>query len=262
MKKFKKIILCTCLSIALLSAYGCSSSQDSTNKTTEASMTDATKSDVTDNTSEEVAEDTEKVSEEAVSEDTAEDTSEATTETVAKGDDKKAEATTEGRAESKTENTPATTQTATTQAQSTTQQSKPSNSGNNGNSQNNSQTTTSHSHTWVNHTKIVHHDAEYEDRTVTKYKDEVYSVLICNQCGADITNIGSTAHYAASGTMWVNGGTAENPWWVEVERCSSCHSEWRHRDVPYTETEKVKVKDAYDEEVTDYQYCSGCGQRK
>ena len=112
MKKFKKIILCTCLSIALLSAYGCSSSQDSTNKTTEASMTDATKSDVTDNTSEEVAEDTEKVSEEAVSEDTAEDTSEATTETVAKGDDKKAEATTEGRAESKTENTPATTQTA------------------------------------------------------------------------------------------------------------------------------------------------------
>ena len=108
----------------------------------------------------------------------------------------------------------------------------------------------------------MHHDAEYEDRTVTKYKDEVYSVLICNQCGADITNIGSTAHYAASGTMWVNGGTAENPWWVEVERCSSCHSEWRHRDVPYTETEKVKVKDAYDEEVTDYQYCSGCGQRK
>ena len=244
MKKFKKIILCTCLSIALLSAYGCSSSQDSTNKTTEASMTDATKSDVTDNTSEEVAEDTEKVSEEAVSEDTAEDTSEATTETVAKGDDKKAEATTEGRAESKTENTPATTQTATTQAQATTQQN------------------TEHQHVWVDHKKTVHHDAEYEDRTVTKYKDEVYQVLICNQCGADISNIGSSAHYAASGTMKVNCGTDENPWWEEVSRCSSCHSEWRHRDVPYNDTERVKVKDAYDEEVTDYQYCSSCGQKR
>lgn len=254
MKKFKKIILCTCLSIALLSAYGCSSSQDSTNKTTEASMTDATKSDVTDNTSEEVAEDTEKVSEEAVSEDTAEDTSEATTETVAKGDDKKAEATTEGRAESKTENTPATTQAATTQAQSTTQQSKPSNSGNNGNSQ----TTTSHSHTWVNHTKIVHHDAQYEDQEVTKYKQEYH--LYCNTCGADITNIGSTAHDEASGTMRVNGGTDENPWWIETTRCSGSHGSW----IPtsYTEVEKVKVKDAYDEEVTDYQYCSVCGQRK
>ena len=254
MKKFKKIILCTCLSIALLSAYGCSSSQDSTNKTTEASMTDATKSDVTDNTSEEVAEDTEKVSEEAVSEDTAEDTSEATTETVAKGDDKKAEATTEGRAESKTENTPATTQTATTQAQTTTQQSKPGNSGNNGNSQ----TTTSHSHTWVNHTKIVHHDAQYENQEVTKYKYEYH--LYCNTCGADITNIGSDAHYAASGKMMVNCGTDDNPWWVEMDKCNGCHG--TYVSVPYTEIEKVKVKDAYDEEVTDYQYCSGCGQRK
>lgn len=258
MKKFKKIILCTCLSIALLSAYGCSSSQDSTNKTTEASMTDATKSDVTDNTSEEVAEDTEKVSEEAVSEDTADDTSEATTETVAKGDDKKAEATTEGRAESKTENTPATTQTATTQAQTTTQQSKPGNSGNNSNSQNNSQATTSHSHTWVNHTKTVHHDAQYEDQEVTKYKKEEH--IFCNTCGADITDVGTKAHDEASGIIKVNCGTDENPWWVETTRCAGSHGSWI--SVPYTEIEKVKVKDAYDEEIVDYQYCSGCGQRK
>lgn len=259
MKKFKKIILCTCLSIALLSTYGCSSSQDSSNTSTEASMTDATKSDVTDNTSEKVVEDTEKVSEEVVSEDTTENASEdTTTETVAKGDDKKTEATTEGKAENKTENTPATTQTATTQAQTTTQQSKPSNSGNNGNSQ----TTTSHSHTWVNHTKIVHHDAEYEDRTVTKYKDEVYDVIICNTCGKDISDVGSDAHWKSSGTMWVNGGTDENPWWVEVTKCSGSHTEYRHRQVPYNDTERVKVKDAYDEEVTDYQYCSGCGQKR
>lgn len=260
MKKFKKIILCTCLSIALLSTYGCSSSQDSSNTSTEASMTDATKSDVTDNTSEKVVEDTEKVSEEVVSEDTTENASEdTTTETVAKGDDKKTEATTEGKAENKTENTPATTQTATTQAQTTTQQSKPGNSGNNGNSQNNNQTaTTSHSHTWVNHTKTVHHDAQYEDQEVTKYKKEEH--LFCNTCGADITNIGSDAHYAASGTMWVNGGTDENPWWVEVTRCAGCHT--GSVNVPYTETEKVKVQDAYDEEIVDYQYCSGCGQRK
>lgn len=259
MKKFKKIILCTCLSIALLSTYGCSSSQDSSNTSTEASMTDATKSDVTDNTSEKVVEDTEKVSEEVVSEDTTENASEdTTTETVAKGDDKKTEATTEGKAENKTENTPATTQTATTQAQTTTQQSKPGNSGNNGNSQNNSQTTTSHSHTWVNHTKIVHHDAQYENQEVTKYKYEYH--LYCNTCGADITNIGSDAHYAASGKMMVNCGTDDNPWWVEMDKCNGCHG--TYVSVPYTEIEKVKVKDAYDEEVTDYQYCSGCEQRK
>lgn len=255
MKKFKKIILCTCLSIALLSTYGCSSSQDSSNTSTEASMTDATKSDVTDNTSEKVVEDTEKVSEEVVSEDTTENASEdTTTETVAKGDDKKTEATTEGKAENKTENTPATTQTATTQAQTTTQQSKPGNSGNNSNSQ----TTTSHSHTWVNHTKIVHHDAQYENQEVTKYKYEYH--LYCNTCGADITNIGSDAHYAASGKMMVNCGTDDNPWWVEMDKCNGCHG--TYVSVPYTEIEKVKVKDAYDEEVTDYQYCSGCGQRK
>ena len=263
MKKFKKIILCTCLSIALLSTYGCSSSQDSSNTSTEASMTDATKSDVTDNTSEKVVEDTEKVSEEVVSEDTTENASEdTTTETVAKGDDKKTEATTEGKTESKkenkTENTPATTQNQST-TQATTQHSKPGNSGNNGNSQNNNQAaTTSHSHTWVNHTKTVHHDAQYEDQEVTKYKKEEH--LFCNTCGADITNIGSDAHYAASGTMWVNGGTDENPWWVEVTRCAGCHT--GSVNVPYTETEKVKVQDAYDEEIVDYQYCSGCGQRK
>ena len=259
MKKFKKIILCTCLSIALLSTYGCSSSQDSSNTSTEASMTDATKSDVTDNTSEKVVEDTEKVSEEVVSEDTTENASEdTTTETVAKGDDKKTEATTEGKAENKTENTPATTQTATTQAQTTTQQSKPGNSGNNSNSQNNSQATTSHSHTWVNHTKTVHHDAQYEDQEVTKYKKEEH--IFCNTCGADITDVGTKAHDEASGIIKVNCGTDENPWWVETTRCAGSHGSWI--SVPYTEIEKVKVKDAYDEEIVDYQYCSGCGQRK
>ncbi len=124
------------------------------------------------------------------------------------------------------------------------------------------QQNTEHQHVWVDHKKTVHHDAEYEDRTMTKYKDETYQVRICNNCGADITNISSDAHYAASGTMMINCGTDDNPWWVEVEKCSSFHTEWRNRQVPYTETEKVKVKDAYDEEVTDYQYCSGCGQKR
>ena len=58
----------------------------------------------------------------------------------------------------------------------------------------------------------------------------------------------------------VNCGTDDNPWWVEVEKCSGCHT--GNVNVPYTETEKVKVQDAYDEEIVDYQYCSGCGQRK
>lgn len=269
MKKFKKIILCTCLSIALLSTYGCSSSQDSSNTSTEASMTDATKSDVTDNTSEKVVEDTEKVSEEVVSEDTTENASEdTTTETVAKGDDKKTEATTEGKTESKKENkTENTQQQNTTQAtQNTTQESsqkpsnnqKPSNSASQNSSSQTTQQNTEHQHVWVDHKKTVHHDAQYEDQEVTKYKQEYH--LYCNTCGADITNIGSTAHDEASGTMRVNGGTDENPWWIETTRCSGSHGSW----IPtsYTEVEKVKVKDAYDEEVTDYQYCSVCGQRK
>lgn len=192
-------------------------------------------------------------------------TTEKTTDSVTEEENAVTEkSTTESKkSESATEKRVETTQQTTTQNQSTTQattqHSKPGNSGNNGNSQNNNQTaTTSHSHTWVNHTKTVHHDAQYEDQEVTKYKKEEH--LFCNTCGADITNIGSDAHYAASGTMWVNGGTDENPWWVEVTRCAGCHT--GSVNVPYTETEKVKVQDAYDEEIVDYQYCSGCGQRK
>lgn len=192
-------------------------------------------------------------------------TTEKTTDSVTEEENAVTEkSTTESKkSESATEKRVETTQQTTTQNQSTTQattqHSKPGNSGNNGNSQNNNQAaTTSHSHTWVNHTKTVHHDAQYEDQEVTKYKKEEH--LFCNTCGADITNIGSDAHYAASGTMWVNGGTDENPWWVEVTRCAGCHT--GSVNVPYTETEKVKVQDAYDEEIVDYQYCSGCGQRK
>lgn len=198
---------------------------------------------------------------------TTENKKEDTVASNAKQDSKKEDANA-----SNTQNQNSTTQQQnTTQAtQNTTQESsqkpsnnqKPSNSTSQGSPSQTTQQNTEHQHVWVDHKKTVHHDAEYEDRVVTKYKDEVYSVLICNQCGADITSIGSTAHYAASGTMMINCGTDENPWWVEVEKCSSCHSEWRHKDVPYNDTERVKVKDAYDEEVTDYQYCSGCGQKR
>ena len=266
MRKFKTAILCTFISIAMLSACGCSN-QDSSNSnvasSTNATVTDAGKesdienvsttelADLSDN--QEVSEETtEAVTEENTTTESASDKKQETTASnkkdEAKADNKKAETTQQITTQNQS----------TTQAQATTQQSKPGNSGNNGNSQNNSQTTTSHSHTWVNHTKIVHHDAQYEDQEVTKYKKEEH--LFCNTCGADITNIGSDAHYAASGTMWINCGTDENPWWVEATRCSGCHGSWI--SVPYTETEKVKVQDAYDEEIVDYQYCSGCGQRK
>ncbi len=256
MRKLKTAILCTFISIAMLSAYGCGK-QDSSNSdvasSTNATVTDAGKesdienvsttelADLSDN--QEVSEETtEAITEENTTTESASDKKQETTASnkkdEAKADNKKDEAKTDNK---KTEATKPTT----TQAQSTT-----------------TQQNTEHQHVWVDHKKTVHYDAEYEDRTVTKYKDEVYQVLICNQCGADISNIGSSAHYAASGTMKVNCGTDENPWWVEVSRCSSCHSEWRHRDVPYNDTERIKVKDAYDEEIVDYQYCSGCGQRK
>ena len=264
MRKFKTAILCTFISIAMLSACGCSN-QDSSNSnvasSTNATVTDAGKESDIENVS------TTELADLSDNQEVSEETTEAITEgntTTESASDKKQETTTSNRKdEAKTDNKKAeTTQQTTTQNQSTTQattqHSKPGNSGNNGNSQNNSQATTSHSHTWVNHTKIVHHDAQYENQEVTKYKYEYH--LYCNTCGADITNIGSDAHYAASGKMMVNCGTDDNPWWVEMDKCNGCHG--TYVSVPYTEIEKVKVKDAYDEEVTDYQYCSGCGQRK
>ena len=256
MRRFKTAILCTFISIAMLSACGCSN-QDSSNSnvasSTNATVTDAGKeSDIENVSTTELADlsDDQEVSEETTEAITEENT---TTESAS---DKKQETTTSNKKdEAKADNKKAeTTQQATTQKQTTTQTTTTQTT--------TTQQNTEHQHVWVDHKKTVHHDAEYEDRVVTKYKDEVYSVLICNQCGADITSIGSTAHYAASGTMMINCGTDENPWWVEVEKCSSCHSEWRHKDVPYNDTERVKVKDAYDEEVTDYQYCSGCGQKR
>lgn len=253
------VIFSVAMLVVSMCACGKSEVSDTTATTVEKVSTDAdaTKEDATkaDSSSEtqtttELAKITTEKSTDSVTEEKDTVTEKSTTE------GKKSESTTEKKTETTQQIT--TQNQSTTQAQATTQQSKPGNSGNNGNSQNNSQTATSHSHTWVNHTKIVHHDAQYEDQEVTKYKKEEH--LFCNTCGADITNIGSDAHYAASGTMWINCGTDENPWWVEATRCSGCHGSWI--SVPYTETEKVKVKDAYDEEVTDYQYCSGCGQRK
>lgn len=265
MRKFKTAILCTFISIAMLSTCGCSN-QDSSNSnvasSTNATVTDAGKeSDIENVSTTELADlsDNQEVSEETPEAITEENT---TTESAS---DKKQETTTSNKKdEAKADNKRAeTTQQTTTQNQSTTQattqHSKPGNSGNNGNSQNNNQTaTTSHSHTWVNHTKTVHHDAQYEDQEVTKYKKEEH--IFCNTCGADITDVGTKAHDEASGIIKVNCGTDENPWWVETTRCAGSHGSWI--SVPYTEIEKVKVKDAYDEEIVDYQYCSGCGQRK
>ena len=250
MRRFKTAILCTFISIAMLSACGCSN-QDSSNSnvasSTNATVTDAGKeSDIENVSTTELADlsDNQEVSEETTEAITEENT---TTESAS---DKKQETTTSNKKdEAKTDNKKAeTTQQATTQ--STTQ------------AQTTTQQNTEHQHVWVDHKKTVHHDAEYEDRTVTKYKDEVYDVIICNTCGKDISDVGSDAHWKSSGTMWVNGGTDENPWWVEVTKCSGSHTEYRHRQVPYNDTERVKVKDAYDEEVTDYQYCSGCGQKR
>ena len=251
MRKLKTAILCTFISIAMLSTCGCSN-QDSSNSnvasSTNATVTDAGKdSDIENASTTELADlsDNQEVSEETTEAITDENT---TTESASgkkqetTASNKKDEAKTDNKKAETTQQT--TTQTATTQAQSTTQQN------------------TEHQHVWVDHKKTVHHDAEYEDRTVTKYKDEVYDVIICNTCGKDISDVGSDAHWKSSGTMWVNGGTDENPWWVEVTKCSGSHTEYRHRQVPYNDTERVKVKDAYDEEVTDYQYCSGCGQKR
>ena len=49
--------------------------------------------------------------------------------------------------------------------------------------------------------------------------------LICDTCGADITDIGEEEHDKASGTTKVNAGTDENPRWVEVTKCTGSHTE-------------------------------------
>ena len=67
---------------------------------------------------------------------------------------------------------------------------------------------------------------ETANDTVTQEPEvQTETRLICDTCGADITDIGEEEHDKASGTTMMNAGTEENPWWVEVTKCTGSHTE-------------------------------------
>lgn len=116
------------------------------------------------------------------------------------------------------------------------------NSGSNTGNSGNNDSKPSHTHNWVEQTKIVHHDAEYK----TVHHDAVTkSATICNQCGADIT--GNVAGHLKDALK--NGTGCEN---------------YRNETIVIKEAydEKVLVKDAWDETVVTGYKCSGCGATK
>ena len=105
--------------------------------------------------------------------------------------------------------------------------------------------------------KTVHHDAEYKTEKV--WVEKIVEITVCKTCGKEIK--GSTEdHMIASGTTEINIGTDDEPVMIEAYNCSggTCG---KFVDRGHYEKQKVKVKDAYDEEVVDYYYCGNCGKR-
>ena len=115
----------------------------------------------------------------------------------------------------------------------------------------NNQKPSAHIHNWV--AKTIHHQ---EKGHMEKYEvqpgwdeKEVVARDICNQCGADITDIDIAAHGKAHALAGEGGGH---------------HTEWRetgkiiHHEAVYDE-EWVVDQEPWDET---YYVCSGCGKRK
>ena len=99
--------------------------------------------------------------------------------------------------------------------------------------------------------RTVHHDAVYETVTipaVTKIQ------IQCMGCGQWFDNNDELAYHAL--TSPVNSG------------CGATAAHEREVVITPAHTEQKLVKDAWDETVydtqtyVDYQYCSGCGQKK
>lgn len=117
-----------------------------------------------------------------------------------------------------------------------------SNSGNSGNSD----SKPTHTHNWVEQTKIVHHDAQYK----TVHHDAVKkSVHVCNVCGAQFdSSSGLSAHFKDA-----------------LKNKTECKKSSGRVDtitVQEAYDEKVLVKDAWDETVVTGYKCSGCGATK
>lgn len=147
-----------------------------------------------------------------------------------------------------------------------------SNSGNSGSSNNNTGSNTggntkpSHTHHWVEQFKTVHHDAVYEDKYVVDqaaYDEQVprYEMVehrFCSACNQDVTSLSQqelTIHKKQHVLNGENGGHYSK-WIQEVVGYDTVH----HDEVGHTE--RVLVKEAWDEQVSTGYKCSECGATK
>lgn len=111
------------------------------------------------------------------------------------------------------------------------------------------------SHNWVWKTHTVHHDAvtHVENYYGEAWDEPVYATKYkCVACGAifDTTDQASSHCAASDDDACFNWGDTR----VQVDTI--------HHEPELLDSETIVDKEAYDEEVKDYQYCSKCGVRK
>ena len=110
--------------------------------------------------------------------------------------------------------------------------------------------TTECQHNWVWKTKTVHHDAvtHVEEHWEPAWDEEieVEDGVKCIACGAHYASVEDYAHNHTQH----NGCTSD--YTIKVV----------HHDAELLWSETITDKEAWDEEVNDYQYCSKCGARK
>lgn len=123
---------------------------------------------------------------------------------------------------------------------------------------------TTHTHSWVEQFKTVHHDAVYEDRYVVDQaaydeqvpKYETVEVMICNKCGTTMRSASElNAHIGYHAGLGETISWRED-WVQELVGYDIIH----HDEVGHTE--RVLVKAAWDEKVSNGYKCSGCGKTK
>lgn len=121
-------------------------------------------------------------------------------------------------------------------------------SGNSGSNSSSSESTAC-SHNWVWATKTVHHDAvtKQEPYYGEEWDEPVYrDVIQCIGCGRQYNSVDE----------YINNDEHSN--WTTVQVVDH----YEHHDPDILGYDTVVVKEAYDETVNDYQYCSKCGARK
>lgn len=102
----------------------------------------------------------------------------------------------------------------------------------------------SHTHSWVEQTKTVHHDAEYK----TVHHDAVTKgVTVCTGCWQEVSDPAAHAKEALKNNNYTCGNAGYTVKTVTVQEAYD---------------EKVLIKDAWSETVVTGHKCSGCGATK